>query len=910
MSETFISQFTKRNRQAFLKYRKYVENNPWHDTSIESSLKDEFFNEYYSDDPTQVRKAEISKMMKELLSRQKNAVTEKTNEFNLQSNMMYDILDRLKYFVKRTQGDHHRKDFKKFVKECFSIIEIHTNRTDEYVNSFDIEKIENQEVRTEEMSFIRLCFSGLTKIQDKITELNIKDDDTQTVGIEFLNGMKAPLSMHHILKDMYPEINRKLAAMKIDFESEPEQTLHILNPNPPIWDVTKHYFDQNPKTLQYYVDQFKILRDGCVIDGYYISGWMYYHMNVFVTPIPHKVLNKRSGKYENKDIIINPPLRDSDVIIFENHEKQKEEKYLFMFIAATRRAAKTTLESSKLGHAMTIGKKELLCAGGSAKDLNQIAKNVKTDIQYKNAAFAVYNVSNDFKDKIELGLKTKSNKTILLSTLHIVNTDSGKNVEVLAGYTPDEFLYDEAMKGEFIEALQGLKPAMKGTEGMIRCFGILSATGGDEDLSADGISVLNNPEGFQVLPMDWDKLERGVPEEYKTWQEDRSRSFSTFIPGQCCVDMPKIDSTLADYIGKPECEGLRKIKLKVTDWENATKTIQETREKLLGNELAYNKEVVYIPLTPSDIMRSGTRSPWPLAEAKAHKEYLLRTGLWDRRRDLYRDSSGKICCEPSNKPLAPYPHKGGTIDAPALIFEDFPIEKPKFGTYTAGFDDIKQISASSSSITTFYVMKNKILGDPFSEKIVASISFRPDRKDKIYEQWLMLMEAYNLEGTCFGENEDFTIKDYLDKLHLSDKYLADSLDFSKTFNIPNNLRRTKGWNPSTTKKHVHELFVDYCNQQFQVEDEDGKIITLKGVQRIDDIGLLEEIIHWSPNANCDRLVAVYGSYAYLHYMNSSMRWKVKNYENPENRVQNKEEKPREKQFYSGNGQRRNFYRKR
>lgn len=909
MNASQIQQFCAKNKPQFLKYKKYLIANDWTASTNDGYIDDSYINDMFSGDLNKVKKAEIKKLMAEQVARQKSNTQYKSEEFKLQNELVKNMLDRIKYLVKKT-GNHSDKNFKSFIKLSLGIVKIHSDRVDTYVNSVDISKIENQEVKSEEIKLMKECFAGISKINDDIESLNIKEDASEANGIEFLDGIKAPLSMHWILSEIYPEINLKLKAIGVDPEAEPDNKFHIHNENPPKWDTSLHYFQQEKSVLSYYFREFKKLREGILIDGYYISGWMYYHINVFMTPIPQKVFNQKSGLYESKDKIMHPPLRDSDVIIFETHERQKRENILFMFIAATRRAAKTTLEASKLSHAATIGKKELLCAGGSAKDLGQLSKNFKIDIQYKDPAFAVYNVTNDWKSKIELGIKTKGNKTILLSTLNVINTDGGNNTEVLAGFTPDEFLYDEAMKSKFREALQGLKPALKGTEGLIRCFGILSGTGGDEAMSEDGYITLNDPEQNSVVPMDWDLLERGVPEDCKTWQEDRNKPFGTFIPGQMCVDMPKFDGTLADYIGKPESEELKKIKLKLTDWEKSTKQIQDARDKVIGDKVAYNKEVIYTPVTPGDIFRSGKISPWPVAEAKAHKDYLLRTGKWDRRREIYKDLTGKICLTLTTKELAPFPHKGGIINAPLLIFEDPPEEKPKYGTYTGGFDDYMTDDSTTTSVSTFYVMKNKILGDPFSEKIVASISFRPERHQEVYEKWLLLCEAYGLETTVFGENFNYAYKDFLDRKHLADVYLAPSLDFSIAFNISNNLRRKTGWDPRTTKKHVHDAAVEYCNEPFDFEDENGNIITVKGVQRIDDIGLLDEIIGWGENVNTDRLTGFYGAVAYMRYLQSSQRWRVKEMQRENKDVKPKNTKARNKSFYGGTNRQRNFYRNR
>jgi hypothetical protein len=811
-----------------------------------------------------------------------NKVKFKSIEFDIQNSVVKNMIQHLKRFLKKIKGTDISQDIQDFLDESLEIIELHTERVDFYVDNIDINEIEDKRVKADELQFHNTISKEVELILDDVKALGLTNSKiADTSSISFRDDVKAPLSMHWVLSTLYPEIDKKIKEKGIDFDTPPTNTMLLYDENPPVWDTNLHYWEQKTETLQYYVDEFKKLRNGVVIDDIYISGWAYYHMNVFKTKIPRKTWNENSKKYINKDVIMSPPLRDSDWMIFENRALQESTNTLFMFIAATRRAAKTTSEASMLGHAATIGKGELLCAGASDKDLGQLAKNFKIDIQNKNPAFAVYNVTNDWSKKIELGIKRKDGQTIPLSTLNIINTDGGNNKEIFAGFTPDLMVLDEAMKEKFLEALEGLLPAMNGDDGTIRCFGLLSGTGGTESLSADGLKCLNDPETYEILPMQWDILERGIPEHLITWEEDKLKPFGTFIPGQCRVDMPKVDSTLSEYLGKPDAENLKKIKIKVTDWEKANGLIRDRRQKVSKDKTKLNKEIVYCPEKPSEIFMSGKQNRFPVEEAKLHKEYLLETGLWDRRFDLVRDSEGKIVQIPSKKQLASFPHKGGIIDAPFLILEDLPKEKPKFGMYSGGFDDYASDDSDTASLATFSVKKNEVIGDPFSNKIVATISFRPERHTEVWEKWLLLMEAYNLTQTAFGENFNYEIKTFLDKRQLSEKYLAPSLDFTSNFNIPNNGKRKTGWNPQTCKKFLFDLFVEECNQVFEIEQEDGSIRYLKGVQLIDDIGLLDEIIMWNENLNVDRITSAMGCYGYSHYLRVSNMWKPTMFKKPE-----------------------------
>jgi hypothetical protein len=841
-------------------------------------------------------------------------INPKKEEFMVQDQSVLILIDRLKFFSKKANQHHRLPQFKKYVAHVNKVINTHMDRIDTYINGFSLDEISTNDLKLEEMDFHNTLQKKYNAIDDAVESLDIKFGDENLNTVEFLSDAKAPLSMHKILIELpeYSEvILKELEYKEIDFTTPPNNEMLIYMDNVPKWDINLHYFEQTKETLQFYVDEFKKLENGIEIDGVYISGWAYYHMNIFVASIPRKVWNEVQKKYVSKDFKMNPPLRDSDWMLFENRAIQEMESIKFLFVGASRRVAKSTGEASLLGYSATIGKETLLCAGASAKDLGQLAKNFKLDNLNKNPAFKVYNVTNDWDKKVELGIKTKGNKTILLSTLNIINTDSGNNKEIFAGFTPDVLVYDECLKSTFLESLEGVIPAMVGDDGTIRCFGMLTGTAGTEELSSDGIKALLDPETYEILPMRWDILERGIAPEQITWEEDKLKPFGTFIPGQCRVDMPKVESTLADYLGKPESESLRKIKIKVTDWEKANEKIRAEREAVSKDKIKLHKTTIYAPLKPSEITQSGTRNRFPVNEAKAHKAYLLETGLWDRRMDVFRDSEGKIRANKSNKELAPFPHRGGIIDAPFLIFEDIPETKPPWGMYTAGFDDYASDDAATSSVSTFYVKKNEVLGDIFSKRIVASISFRPENHSTVWEKWQLLMEAYNLETTCFGENFNYGIKDFLERRQLADKYLAPSLDFSSSFNIPNNNKRKTGWNPTTSKKFLFDLFVEECNEVHEIEQEDGSIKLMKGVQLIDDLGLLEEIINWSDNLNVDRITSAMGCYGYAHYLRHAQFWIPENYKRKQEKKHEPEVVKTEKklQFFTQNN-RRSFFQKR
>jgi len=407
----YIKDSIKKNLPHFKKYKKYIEDNDWRFLVWDG------------------------------VGKPKTDVEIRKSEFDVQNQLALAILNRMKLFVKKAEGDHHLKIFKDFTKQALDIINTHTERADDYISVSDISKIEDVDLRASEIEFHNHLYTTVSKIDDTIASLNIKDDTSQGDGIEFWDNKKAPLAMHKKISKAYPEVQRRLDAMGIDFITPPNNDMLLYTKDVPEWNVDKHYWEQDKETLQFYVNEYKKLESGIEIDGLYISGWQYYHMNIFTTQYPIEKVNPVTKEVSSDNVIGVPPFRDNEFWVMENFEKaRKTDKMLFL--AATRRAAKTTMLASRLGYASTIGKLNLICAGGSTKDLDQIETNFKIDSQNKNTAFRIPNINDSWDKKVELGLKRKDGKSIVNSILHVINLNKGgeKSSEILAGYTPDEVI--------------------------------------------------------------------------------------------------------------------------------------------------------------------------------------------------------------------------------------------------------------------------------------------------------------------------------------------------------------------------------------------------------------------------------------------------------------------------------------
>ncbi len=740
-----------------------------------------------------------------------------------------------------------------------------------------------------------------------ITELNIREDQA-TEGIQWLDNQKATVAMWKTLIMQYPEIKIKLDAMGIDLDAKPPQTLHILNENPPVYNPDKNFWEQETETLIYYLQEWRKIDEGVIIDGYYIDGWLYFHFNHFVTSIPHTVI--KNGVEENEDRVEIPALRDNEIIITEYFNKSRREG-LMSLVAATRRLAKTTMNSSRIYRAKILNKKQIICAGGSSEDLNHIHGNLDTCINNINPAFKLYYLSptEDGRGKC-YGIKTKANKSKITTNVFIINLEGGlkkTKKESLAGVTPDEFILDEFLKFPFKSQLEALEPALWGS-GVLRCNVLLTGTGGDSDLAVDGIKMLNHPERNRVCLMDWDLLEKNVPPHLITWKR---KKFGLFLPTQMSIKHKKIKSNLADFLGI-ESETLSKVNLWVTDWENSKIAEEKERADKIEDRTSYVRLLAYHPFDPDEIFLSGKLSPFTnvLDEAKKHRDYLEEKGKWDNRKKLYKDSNGIIVCESSNEDFLAFPFTGSNQDAPYNIIEQPDnLKNPKY-YYVASGDFYKfDTSSSTDSVGTIIIYKFPLIGDKSGGKIVATYAARPKNIKIFNEKVLLLLEYYN--ACIFPENDDLqSFQTYLEERRLEDTYLEKHIDFSGTLAYSENPTRRYGYTARQSKNKLLGMWVTYLEQPVKIENEYGQEVEVKRVQTIDDLYILSEILGFNENGNFDRISGAIGGWGYLHFLDKNYIYPKVQFRRPQEEEQQKPPEPKKLNFFKPQQRANKYFRQR
>ena len=176
---------------------------------------------------------------------------------------------------------------------------------------------------------------------------------------------------------------------------------------------------------------------------------------------------------------------------------------------------------------------------------------------------------------------------------------------------------------------------------------------------------------------------------------------------------------------------------------------------------------------------------------------------------------------------------------------------------THNCDPYKSDKADTDSIGSFYVLKRYVkINDPFAYCIVASYASRPPSSDDFCRNCEILQEAYGAK--CLMENADRMYELYLTRRNKQLMLLEDGERLAgKIIRAGARQNNKLGLTPTVpNQRMLFNTVIQYCWEDVVVGyDDDGNEITQKGIYRIPDIELLDEIIAFGPGVNTDRIIA-------------------------------------------------------
>lgn len=493
--------------------------------------------------------------------------------------------------------------------------------------------------------------------------------------------------------------------------------------------------------------------------------------------------------------------------------------------------------------------------GSSKEDLMSLGEYLEFGLDNIHPYLRINRTGNDWFKEVIMGTKTVNNIRDVHARIRITNIDSGKAGASLktASGTPYTSIYDEVGKFPFLAAyLQGRPAHMM--HGRMRGMMICSGTGGNVEKSQDAQKVMNNPAEYGFIVMNYDLLNKRCLKP--TWRISQS---GCFVPAQMSHAYDKETTTLDKYLGIEKATGLKKIDIQVSKFDDNTKKIKSRLDELVKKDRAlYVQERMAFPLSIDDCFLNTNVNRFPVEDALKHKSRLLEEGRPGKTVDIYQIDGMKMGYNFSDKQLADYPFQGGNIDAPVVIYEDPPEEGGIFDyTYVSSLDPYKSDKADTDSVGSFYVLKRYVkINDPFAYCIVASYASRPPSSDDFCRNCEILQEAYGAK--CLMENADRMYEFYLTRRNKQLMLLEDGERLAGKI-IRAGARQNNKLGLAPTVPNQRMLFntvIQYCWEDVVVGyDDDGNEITQKGIYRIPDIELLDEIIAFGPGTNTDRIIS-------------------------------------------------------
>ena len=520
----------------------------------------------------------------------------------------------------------------------------------------------------------------------------------------------------------------------------------------------------------------------------------------------------------------------------------------------------TTIMSSllQMNATMTIGLSHSV-VGFSDSDLSNIGEYCEYGLDHVHPFFRINRTKTDWSSGVTLGKRMSNGVRDIHAIISIANINMGRktSTQKTAGLTPATAIFDEVGKGPIKKPYTAAMPSYDTPYGW-RLSPILAGTGGEVELSKDAQEMFSDPETYNLLVMDWDILNRRAMKG-KTWKE---RKWAMFVPGQMANSGVKVTIGLGDYLGKPDDKKLNKIKIDATDFEASTNKLNEERKKLSTKDrVAYTSHTMFYPFTIDDCFLSSSQNLFPVEYAIKHKNDLLESGQYSGMLcDVFLESGNKLGTTKSNKQLAGFPFSGGVIDAPVQIFEMPQSNRFDDFIYVSSLDPYKQAKSDTPSLGAFYVFKRRVgIRDPYAYRIVASYVSRPSSIDQFCRTCEVLQKGYG--AICLMENADQMYEQYLNRksgMPASFFLFAGEAIANKYVKAGSRQNSKLGLYPTPGNQNLlFSCVVDYCWQDFVIgyDDNTGLDITVKGIELIDDIALLDEIIQYKPGLNVDRIIS-------------------------------------------------------
>lgn len=594
--------------------------------------------------------------------------------------------------------------------------------------------------------------------------------------------------------------------------------------------------------LPFWREEKRKCEDGVTINGVYISGWLYWHINHWRIWIDEQ---DEKGRVQRVSAV--PKLRDNEWLIAEAEQRALDEKKGLIMIGTRQFGKSEFIASYSARTGILYRGSQNVVVSSNADDLDTITSKIDFGLTNCSPYFRVPRITRNWNDgEVLMGVKDKKGDNIVYSSFRIRNTQEGRKTEVTAGATMKSLIYDEVGKAPFKNSFVASMPALLSEFGW-RCIPIMVGTGGNFDKGDDAADVFYNTDDYKLLTFPHSK-KPGV-------------TVGLFVPGTYRQDA-KVEKNLAEYMNVEAGTELDSIKIKVKDEEKAINLIKSDLEAAAKDRdpKVYLKIKAYYPLEEEDCFLQANDNIFPVDLLQKQLEFIEQNGIQPTCVELTRELDGRVIHTfTDKKPVSNFPVKPkDNLDAPVQIWE-FPKSDSPIGLNTGGTDPYKQSHATySTSLGCTYIFKriHNLTGEGWQNIIVACITSRPKDIYAWYEQTKLLLEYYNCKTLC--ENMDYGFIQHCVEKNVAHKYLERTPRFLTDVHPNSRTQRDFGIHMTLEiKQYLVSCILEYISQEIDFErDENGNAVKARlGVTRILDPMLIKELIKFNYKGNFDRVIA-------------------------------------------------------
>lgn len=619
---------------------------------------------------------------------------------------------------------------------------------------------------------------------------------------------------------------------------------------------------------EYWNEQTRRCREGYEVGGVRITGEHYFYLNFSQI----KATIKEGGVKRTR--LTFPRFLDVDYYFFHEKEKARQNDQ-GLIVAKSRRKGFSFKNAALCAYNFVFLRDSTSIIGAYLDEYSQATMYMALDVlNFINKHTAWSKRRNpDRKDHVKARFKESvDGKEVWMGYNSEIYTLTFKdNFSAAIGKKAELFLFEEAGKWpNLIQSYMVTAPVFRDGTEMIG-IPIIFGTGGDMDGGSNDFSeMFYNPEKYWLRPFvnEWDEgatntscglfiddmwYKPGKVHIKKEDIKDKEDKYPKIMKHFMDTDKDEDTFVMVDENGNSNREAAE-------FWLDNEREVMKTSD----SKTTWEKYITQYPKTPQEAFLQVAGNIFPTIELQRHLskiETLKRQAPLGQTGDLFWENSKdgkqkvKWSPNPNKRPVAKFPIKDNDDKEGCIVIWEHPYKDHAnnipFGLYIAGTDPYDQDSSTTASLGSTFIYKTFQDFDNTYNIIVAEYTGRPETAKEYYENIRKLLEYYNAqtlyENNLRGLKIYFEQKKCLHLLKQQPTILKDIVPNSKT-------QRGYGIHMSDPIKTQGEIYIRDWLLEERGQNDKGE--TVRNLDSVYSIPLLQELISYNKKGNFDRVIAL------------------------------------------------------